>query len=180
MTVLVRDLMTPQACSVSLSTTIQEAAELLTRECVSELYITDEEGRLLGVIPDYVVLKALLVESAGAQPVSEFMSCQVLSCTADEDIHAILPLFREQRCRVLVVVREQKVVGQIDRRDLLRWIADQNTSQQSAMAPPHVMQPLPQQEAASSTNETPIPTPRFLQKRPSVLSSDYSLRRLNF
>ncbi len=180
MTVLVRDLMTPQALSVSMNTSIQAAAELVTQECVSELYVTDEEGGLMGVIPDYVLLKALLVETAGTQPVSEYMSCQVLSCTADENLNAILPLFREQRCRVLVVVRERKVIGQIYRRDLLRWIVAQNALQQSPIAAPHIVQQVPQPEAAPPSEPTPIPAPRFLQKRPSVLTSDYSLRRLNF
>lgn len=167
MTVLVRDLMTPEAVCITLETTIQAAAERVTRECVGELYVTDDAGRLVGVIPDYELLKALYMESAGDRTVADYVSCQIPCCTADEDLNAVLPLFRDQRCRVIVVVRERKVIGQIYRRDLLRWILVQSAMEQN-VAP---MQTRTTQ-IEQPTEATPIKSPRFLQKRPSVFSSD--------
>ncbi|MEX0727984.1 MAG: CBS domain-containing protein [Planctomycetaceae bacterium] len=167
MTVLVRDLMTPEAVCITLETTIQAAAELATRECVGELYVTDAAGRLLGVVPDYELLKALYMESAGDRTVADYVSCQIPCCTADEDLNAIVPLFRDQRCRVIVVVRERKVVGQIYRRDLLRWILVQNAMEQKAA--PMQTRTMPVEQGTTSNT---IRSPRYLQKRPSVFSSD--------
>ncbi|MDA0832004.1 MAG: CBS domain-containing protein [Planctomycetota bacterium] len=167
MTVLVRDLMTHEAVCISLDSTIQAAAELLTHECVGELYATDDVGRLVGVIPDYEILKALYMEAAPDRTVADYVSCQIPCCTADEDLDAVLPLFREQRCRVIAVVRDRKVIGQIHRRDLLRWILVKCAMEQKT-APMQVKTTA----GEHSTEPTPIRSPRFLQKRPSVFSSD--------
>lgn len=166
MTVLVRDLMTPEAVCITLDTTIQTAAELLTDRCVGELYVTDSQHRLIGVLTDYEVLKALYVEDAGDRDVADYVSCHVPCCTAEEDLNVIVPLFRDQRCRVLVVVRERRVVGQIYRRDLLRWILVQKSMEQKAS--PLDLRPAQIDRPSDRT----IKSPRFLQKRSSVLASE--------
>ena len=61
MQVTVRDLMTASPASMPPTATISEAAQMINRECVSEIYLINAAGHLVGVVPDYEVFKSLLL-----------------------------------------------------------------------------------------------------------------------
>jgi CBS domain-containing protein len=67
MRLTVADLMTQRPVMVSPQCSADTALEVISRHGVSEIYVADKQGRLLGVVPDFELLKA---ELSGEEPQS--------------------------------------------------------------------------------------------------------------
>ena len=74
MQVTVRDLMTSQPLTVRELVTVEEATRKLLERAVSEVYVVDEDGRLLGTVSDFALLKARMIQADSQEPVTRFMS----------------------------------------------------------------------------------------------------------
>ena len=131
MQITVKDLMTARPCAAEISTTIGEVLNLLLREGISEVYITDGSGMLVGVVPDYSLLKAQLNRISQNSPVETLMSRSVQMVHPNTATSEIVSVFRESRFRRLAVVEEGRLVGQISRRDLMRLLCVQDLLEDS-------------------------------------------------
>ena len=60
MRMTVGDLMTKNLVRVSTRCSADDALDILSRHEATELYVTDSLGRLLGVLPDYEIIKVQL------------------------------------------------------------------------------------------------------------------------
>ena len=126
MKITVRDLMTARPCAVETSTTIGDVLNLLLQEGISEVYVTDGSGALVGVVPDYSLLKAQLNRTSETTPVDTLMSRSMQMVHPNTAASEIVSVFRESRYRRMAVVEEGKLVGQISRRDLMRLLCVQD------------------------------------------------------
>lgn len=155
MQITIQDLMTHQPASTHQTATIDEALQILLREEVGEIYVTDDSSQLLGVVPDYELLKAKLTDIPGNRSVGTLMSANLASVSPNMYVAEVMPLFRDGRCQQLAVVDEGRLVGQISRRDILRLVA---TLEQLDSKPESV-----QEETHSAAPVEPLRGPRFLR-----------------
>ncbi|MGZ0170099.1 MAG: CBS domain-containing protein [Planctomycetales bacterium] len=120
MQVTVRDLMTSQPLTLGELTTVEEATRKILERATSEAYIVDENGRLLGTVSDFALLKARMIQFDAQEPVTRFMSRNMVLLTPDMRLDEVAGYFRESCYPQLAVVDGGQVIGQLSRRDVLR------------------------------------------------------------
>ena len=122
MRLTVADLMTVRPVVVSPQCSADAAIDILSRHDAAELYVTDRAGRLLGVLPDYELLKAELSGDAHGATVEQLMSRGVPVFSPQTDAAEVARLFRDGRFRQFPVVQNGRLVGVITRADVVRLI----------------------------------------------------------
>ncbi len=123
MRMTVGDLMSPCLVRVSPECSADEALILLDRHEATELYVTDKLGRLLGVLPDYEVIKTQLSGEAHEATVEQLMSRGVPVFKPESDAAEVARLFRDARFGQFPVVSAGRLVGLIARGDIVRLMA---------------------------------------------------------
>lgn len=141
-----RDIMISDVPTVSVSTTVADAARTLRQNFGDESYlnaapglvVVREDGSFAGILSPLTIIRAICEQSAGggaagddAPPfarscdairekrVGEIMDWQAISVTEDADILDVAELFIKHRFQRIPVVSGQKVVGLIYRSRLM-------------------------------------------------------------
>lgn len=120
MQITVRDLMTSEPLTLRELATVEEATRRILERAVSEAYIVDEDGRLLGTVSDSALLKARLIQTDAQEPVTRFMSRSMVLLSPEMRLDEVAGYFRESCYPRLAVIDGGQVVGQLSRRDILR------------------------------------------------------------
>ncbi|MDA0282712.1 MAG: CBS domain-containing protein [Planctomycetota bacterium] len=120
MQVTVRDVMTTQPPIISADTSLHEATRMILDRALSELYVVDETGRLLGTVSDYSLLKARMIKCECNECVSRFISRDMVLLSPDMRLDEVSGFFRESCHSRLAVVEDGRVIGQLSRRNVLR------------------------------------------------------------
>ncbi|MBS0205981.1 MAG: CBS domain-containing protein [Planctomycetes bacterium] len=123
MRLTVADLMTQRPVIVSPDCSADSAVEILSRHEATELYVTDKIGRLLGVVPDFELVKAELSGEASGATVEQLMSRNLPVFTPQSDAAEVARLFRDGRYSQFPIVSGGKLIGIITRRDVVRLMA---------------------------------------------------------
>jgi CBS domain-containing protein len=118
-----RNLMTAPVKSVSLGMPLSKIAILLAEERISGVPVTDEDGRVLGIISEADIMNALLKGLPLGSPVEEVMTSPVHTVDEFDLTDEVMELFREHRIHHLPVVREEKLLGMITPADVIRFLA---------------------------------------------------------
>jgi CBS domain-containing protein len=126
-------------------------ADLLRRQCdlaTRQLYVVDRDRRLLGIITGYDLLKLMIPDylspglAHAAHPVDDHLLAQRFRDNLGKTAEAIMTreytalspgdtlieanaIIRERRFNALPVVENEKLVGEVGRKDVLRHIAVQ-------------------------------------------------------
>jgi len=120
MQVSVRDLMTSQPPTVDGLTTVEDATQVILERALSEIYVIDDEGRLLGTVSDYELLKFRILKNDAGKSVTCCMSRSMLVLSPEMSLNEVAGFFRQSCYARLAVVENGRVVGQLTRRDVLR------------------------------------------------------------
>lgn len=110
--------------SVSADTPAREAAEKMMDADIGSLVVLDDEGRLDGILTatDFIKLAAD-GEHAEEVPVSEYMTADVVTTTANEPVTEVARTIVEQGFHhVPVVDDDNRVVGMITTADMTAYI----------------------------------------------------------
>ena len=154
MQVRVRDLMTINPVSVLMGTSLQEAATQMILAESSEIYITDQEMKLIGVVPDYAILKHKLMHQNLEASIDSIMNVQLESLSPEEDALQLAHLFRDRRNSCMAVTENGLLVGKLSCRDLFRIImaleSIESTEEQSMEPDPSI--PVDSDPAISTIN----------------------------
>lgn len=106
--------------------TIEDAIKALVNNRITGMPIVDEGSRVIGVVSEYDIIKA--IDSVDADKPLDLarkieFSRKVTTIAEETRLHEILDLFVERKIRRLPVVnREGKLVGIITRRDIMRVV----------------------------------------------------------
>ncbi|WP_375766014.1 CBS domain-containing protein [Archangium gephyra] len=119
-----RNLMNTPVKSVSLGMPLSDIAILLAEERISGVPVTDDEGRVLGMISEADILNALLEGRPLRTPVEEVMTSPVHTVDEFDLTDEVIALFRKHRIHHLPVVREEKLLGMITPADVIRFLAE--------------------------------------------------------
>jgi len=144
-----------EVAQIATMATFQEAVQLLQYSGLQTLYVIDEDRRLLGLLPDYVLVKTLLHSPDDPPSIDELMCTTptvLLSCTL---MSVAAPLFRESRFDSLPVTENERLIGELHRRDVIAWLMHTRSTSASE---------------SEERNEQTLKGPAFL-KRP-ILSCD--------
>jgi CBS domain-containing protein len=118
----VRDVMTTQVVTLSPETSAEEAIDVLVNGRISGAPVVDTEGRLLGVLTEYHLLKIASFPSVQHMTVAELMTKAVWVISEDAHISVAADLLARHRIRRLPVVDRGYVVGVVSRRDVIRHL----------------------------------------------------------
>ena len=110
--------------TVQPETTLADAEQVLIRSNASDLYVVDAHERLLGVVPDYELLKRRLIGGDSQRPVSSLMSPVTVSLTPGASLECGARLLREHIHASVPIVDRGRLIGQLCRANLLRILAE--------------------------------------------------------
>ena len=102
--------------------TIDEAIHLLAEKRIGALVVGDAEGRVIGILSERDVMRALASEGASAldRPISHHMTTKVVTCTRRASIEDVMETMTEGRFRHLPVVEEGRLVGVVSIGDVVK------------------------------------------------------------
>lgn len=147
-----RDLMQCDPATIGAGATIDEALGVLLERDTGEVFVTDSDRRLLGVVPEYELLKARLSGMASETGIEKVMSRSLLTVPPEQKLEDLAASFRECRNWQLAVVERGCLLGCVGRRDLLRLLTDRSVG------------PARPVNGGTATRTSPR-LPRFLQGR---------------
>lgn len=121
--VLVSDHMSTDLVTLDPDMDILRAAHKLIRNNISGAPVVDKAGRLLGLLTERDFMRVVMQSEYHAMPgglVKEFMSENPQTVAPDESILRVAQLFIEGRYHRYPVVENERLVGLISRRDVMR------------------------------------------------------------
>ena len=118
----VSDIMTGKVITVGQDEPVMAAVRLLKRHNVGALPVTDQSGRLRGLVTDRdIVLRCIASEDDPAQtPVRDIMTRSCVTVSPNADCREAARLMSVQQVRRLPVVESGRVVGMLSLGDLAR------------------------------------------------------------
>ena len=120
---LVRDYMAAHLVTFKPDTDVLDAVHQLVKHRIAGAPVVDDHGEVIGMLSEFDCMKVALDSGyygdAGG-PVSEFMSKGVESVSADMSIVDLAQKFMSSKYRRFPVMTDNRLVGQISRRDVLR------------------------------------------------------------
>ncbi len=120
---IVADFMDKSFATVTPSTRINDAVELLVKKKLTGVLVVEERNELVGILSEKDCLKILLHSGFHRVPddtVASYMHKTLKTVESGTDIIAVCELFLQSTFRRLPVVDDGKLVGQITRRDIVR------------------------------------------------------------
>jgi CBS domain-containing protein len=132
MTKLVKDLMHPGIITCKPTASLGQVAILLNQHQVHALFVTDRDGRIMGVITDFDLMAGEWLSSDSDSlttmrrlTASDLMSHPVDSIDANIRLAAAVELFIEKKVSRFLVTENEKPVGVISLSDFVASIADE-------------------------------------------------------
>lgn len=129
--VQVKDYMSGKLVTFKPDTDALDAIHELVHHRIAGAPVIDDHGTLVGMLSEYdclaVVLKAAYHEQPGG-PISELMTTDVDTVDAGMNIIDLAELFIASGYRRYPVTKDNMLVGQISRRDVLRALKEISTA----------------------------------------------------
>jgi CBS domain-containing protein len=124
---LVRDYMAGHLVTFKPDMDVMDAIHELVKQRIAGAPVVDDKGDLVGMLSELDCLKVAL--NAGyygdwGGPVADYMTTSVESVDADMNIVDLAQKFLESGFRRFPVLRNNRLVGQISRRDALRALSE--------------------------------------------------------
>ena len=126
-TATVRDFMSGKLVSFAPDTDVLDAIHELLQHRISGAPVVDNFGNLVGMLSEFDCLPVVLKSGYHGEPggpVSELMVTDVKTVDANMSIVDIAGLFMESGLRRYPVLLDNRLVGQISRRDVLRALKE--------------------------------------------------------
>lgn len=124
-----QDIMATKLVTVTPDTTIFETIRILLKNKISGAPVIDEAGSLCGVISERDCMRILAggsydhhYEAEEQLSVAGHMSTHLITITPADGIYHIVDTFEKHGVRRLPVLDQDKLVGMVSRRDVLRGI----------------------------------------------------------
>lgn len=116
---MLKDLITRPPLTISLNSTIVEAAKLMRKENVGSLLVVENE-KPIGIITERDIVQAIADEKPLTTKVSEVMSTNLVTAESTMDEGEAALLMSNMKIRHLVVTEKGKIIGVVSLRDIAR------------------------------------------------------------
>ena len=120
---LVKDYMARTLVTFKSDTPVLDAVHVLVKNRIAGAPVVDDEGNLIGMLSELDCMKVALqagYHSAYGGPVRDYMSEGVQTVNLDMSIVDLAQVFIDKKYRRFPVTDNNRLVGQISRRDVLR------------------------------------------------------------
>jgi CBS domain-containing protein len=117
-------IMTTDLVTVRPDASIEDAIEILLNQSISGLPVTDDDGRLVGVITEFALLAITYDKRVKNHTVSQHMTREVITVDVNDPISRIADLCIVHRVRRVPVMQNGRLIGVIARRDVLRALVE--------------------------------------------------------
>ena len=121
--IAVKDYMSASLVTFTPNMDVMNAIDVLVKHRISGAPVVDEHGNLIGLLSEKdcmkVAVQAGYYEQLGGR-VEDYMTKQVVTVEAEASVLDVAKLFMEKGPRRYPVVDDNRLVGQISRRDVLR------------------------------------------------------------
>jgi len=114
------EIMTEDVVTIGPDSLISEAIELLLIQQISGMPVTDNDGQLIGIVTEFVMLGIAYDDNICQDSVSKHMTTELLTVDIDDPISKVADICITHRVRRLPVVKDGRLVGLIARRDVLQ------------------------------------------------------------
>ena len=118
------DFMTKNVVSVKKNTPIYEALELLRKNDITGMPVTEDDMTLVGIITEKDILKLLSVLENDSATVEDFMTKEVISFDQEEDLIAICECLIRNNFRRIPIISKGKLTGIVSRKDIIKYILE--------------------------------------------------------
>ena len=122
-----KEVMTKDPKTCAPTDTVQQAAQLMKSEDVGPIPIVGTDGKLEGIITDRDIVLKVVAEGRDSKTtkLSDVMSTDLITCTADGDIEETLDLMEDNQVRRIPVVDASgRLVGIISQADVATRLDD--------------------------------------------------------
>jgi CBS domain-containing protein len=123
MSCLVKDYMVRTLVTFKPDTDVLDAAHALVEKRIAGAPVVDDEGSLVGMLSELDCMRVVLNASYHGHwggPVSDYMTTDTETVDAQMNIVDLAQMFVDKGFRRFPVLEENRLVGQISRRDVLR------------------------------------------------------------
>ncbi|MDQ5844343.1 MAG: CBS domain-containing protein [Acidobacteriota bacterium] len=123
----VKDIMTANAKTCTLTDNLAEAARLMWEEDCGSVPVVAEEGKVVGLITDRDICMAALTKGRNESSIAieDVISGKLFTCQPEDDIHSALDTMRDNKVRRLpVVTADGKLSGMLSMNDVVLKAAE--------------------------------------------------------
>jgi CBS domain-containing protein len=123
---LVKDYMARTLVTFKPDMNVLDAVHELVRSRIAGAPVVDDEGNLIGMLSELDCMKVALnagYHSHWGGPVSDYMTVNTKTVDAEMSIIDLAQVFVESKFRRFPVMQNNRLIGQISRRDVLRALA---------------------------------------------------------
>lgn len=123
----VRDIMVAKPLAFAPDRRLLDAVRVLVDQRIPGAPVVDECGNLVGVLTERAFLEAVVVagyHAEGGGAVGDHMNSEVQTVSVDASLFEVATLFIETGFRWFPVVDDNRLVGVVARREVLRAIID--------------------------------------------------------
>ena len=117
---IARDIMTRKVYTVSPEASVQEVAQLLSRERISGVPVVDRSGNIVGVVTEADIIGKVRREGLR---VADIMSPAIITVDEETRIGDVAALFSKHNIKRVPVVHDNKLVGIVCRSDIVHAVA---------------------------------------------------------
>ena len=121
--IVARDFMMTKLVKLSPEMDVFDAIATLVKAKISGAPVVDQHGDFVGIFSEKCCMGVLVDSAYRRLPTTQlfaFMNSDVRTISEDEDLLSIAQIFLTTEYRRLPVLRGQKLVGQVSRRDVLK------------------------------------------------------------
>ena len=124
---LVRDYMSGKLITFNAQTDVLDAIQMLVRHRIACAPVVDDHGNVIGMLSELDCMKIALTAGYHGErggPVAEYMTTETETVDADMSIIDLAQRFLDSGYRRYPVVKDNRLIGQISRRDVLRALGE--------------------------------------------------------
>ena len=102
--------------------TLQQAAEVLTRERIGALLVLKPNGDIAGIMSERDIVRAVGLKGTEvlSRPVAELMTKEVICCAPEDTVDQVMATMTERRFRHLPVRHGGRIVAMISIGDVVK------------------------------------------------------------
>lgn len=121
--------------SIEAHRTLSEAVRLLSERRIGAVVVVDGARPVSGILSERDIVKAVAAHGARAldEPVSRFMTGQVVTCTGRSSINDLMELMTQQKFRHVPVVEEGRLVGIVSIGDVVKQRVEEIEAESQAI-----------------------------------------------
>ena len=111
-----------EVVTIAPSASLASAVGLLVEKCIGAVLILGADRRVVGILSERDVVRALAERGAGAleEPVSQTMTRKVSTCNENESVFNSMERMTDERSRHVPVVDQGKLVGIVSIGDVVK------------------------------------------------------------